>query len=131
MPAVRLQTQEQVIRLDVTVHDAERVCIFERSEQLAREVERFQDWELFALVELLLERATAQILGHEKRTTVQKLPMALDGDDVRTVEELRQRFSLETQPVEDRSMMHELDPRHLRHKALTHAAVCDQEDISH
>lgn len=131
VPTVGLQAQEQIIRLDVAVYDAERVRIFERSKELAGQVERFEDWKLLALVQLVLERAAAQVFGYKKWPPVPELPVALDGNNVRAIEELRERFGLEAQPVEDRAMVYEFDPRHFRNKPPPDAAVCDQKDITH
>ncbi len=80
-----LAVDEDVVRLDVAVHDAVPVCEAQRREDLARVLDRDVDRRGAAADDQLLQRAAVEEL-HRDVVGVLRLAAVVDRDDVRVVE---------------------------------------------
>ncbi len=72
--------EDDVLGLDVAVHDAGRVCRRERVEHRLEDVERLARGQDAALAEHLAQRAALQVLHREEEQAV-VLALVEDGDD--------------------------------------------------
>ena len=107
----RVIDEQHVRRLDVAMHDAKRVRLHQRLQDLRRDASHAEGRER-ASPQLLLDRSTAQELEHDERQSELGGPEVEEAHGVGMLEALDQR-GLAREPLEHAVRVHGLDEDHL------------------
>jgi len=130
--AVLALMEEQILRLQITVHDAHRVRLVERARDLTEHARDFLRRQRPALRDDLLQIISGEELHHEERRAAE-LGRRVCVDDAHDVLALdaRRRASLSLEALDRLRILRRRALQHLQRSAIARVHVLDEEHGAH